>query len=85
MKNIYKYTCNYKGKSKTYSLLATNLNDAYEEAGRLIIDNYEDIDDDSCDILDSANRKNWKTDVMPFLMANENMLLSNIEIVNNEE
>ena len=85
MRNKYTFTCNYKGKSKTYSLLATNLNDAYEEAGRLIIDNYEDIDDDSCDILDSANRKNWKTDVMPFLMANENMLLSNIEIVNNEE
>jgi hypothetical protein len=82
--NKYEFTCTYKNKLKTYNFCATDLDSAYEKAGRMIIDEYDDLDDISCDILDSACRDNWKTDVIPNLEA-ENMFLSDIKIINNEE
>ena len=58
--NFYKFLSNFKGKQIPHVFPAINIRDAYEKAGRIIIDEYPNISDYSADILDTSNLDNWK-------------------------
>ena len=83
--NKYEFTCIYNKRKVNNKINALTLEDAYEKAGRLIIDNFEDISEDSCSVLDSATMNNWKSEIIPFLKKSENMTLSDVQEITDEE
>ena len=78
--NLYKFTCN----NKIYKFAATDLEDAYEKAGRNLINTFDsEISNDSCDLLDMASRDNW-IDVIT-CVKQDGLNLSDIQEIDNEE
>ena len=77
--NFYKFTSKFKGNIASHKVTAINIRDAYDRAGRIIIDEYPDIADDSADILDeNSTLENWNSIVIPYIKNNENIILSDI-------
>lgn len=76
--NFYKFLSNFKGKQIPHVFPAINIRDAYEKAGRIIIDEYPNISDYSADILDTSNLDNWKSKIIPEIKIEENITLSDI-------
>lgn len=81
--NFYIFTSTYKGKTITNKFPAVTLEDAYEQAGRIIIDLYPNISDDTASLLDSADIDNWDS-IIEDVQTEENLKLSDLTELDNE-